>query len=75
MANNVLFYFFNIYSKFFMFYLYLLHDTLLVVVAQRPAEFVIVHCWAVLLDPPSTRHLSGTRHTVSNLRQLKGNSI
>lgn len=36
---------------------YLLHDPLLVVVAQRPAQLVVVHGGSVLLDPPPAGHL------------------
>ena len=35
----------------------LLHDALLVVVAERAGELVVVHGGAVLLHAPSTRHL------------------
>ena len=34
-----------------------LHDSFLVVVAQRPTQFVVVHSRSVLLDAPSTRNL------------------
>lgn len=38
----------------------LLHDSLFIVVAQRSAEFIVVHRRSVLLDPPPTRHLCQT---------------
>ena len=37
---------------------HLLHDALLVVVAQRAAQLVVVHRRAVLLDAPTPRNLS-----------------
>lgn len=36
---------------------YLLHDSFLVVVTQRPAQLVVVHCWSVFLDAPTPCHL------------------
>lgn len=38
----------------------LLHDSLFIVVAQRSAEFIVVHRRSILLDPPPTRHLCQT---------------
>lgn len=40
---------------------YLLHDSLLIVVAQRAAEFVVVHGWTVLLHAPQPCNLGGVR--------------
>lgn len=37
--------------------MYLLHDSLLVVIAQRAAELVVVHGWTVLLHTPQPGHL------------------
>ena len=34
-----------------------LHDSFLIVVAQRATQLVIVHGWPVLLDAPAARHL------------------
>lgn len=45
---------------------HLLHDSLLIVVAERTAKFVIVHSWPVLLNAPTPGHLpSKQNHTVS----------
>lgn len=41
--------------------LYLLHDSLLIVIAQRAAELVIVHGWTVLLHAPQPGNLSRRR--------------
>lgn len=38
-------------------FLYLLHDSLLVVIAQRAAELVVVHGWTVLLHAPQPGNL------------------
>ena len=43
------------------FLLYLLHDSLLVVVAQRAAELVVVHGWTVLLHAPQPGNLRRRR--------------
>lgn len=40
--------------------LYLLHDALLVVVAQRAAQLVVVHGGPVFLNAPATSHLTHT---------------
>ena len=37
--------------------MYLLHDSLLVVIAQRATELVIVHGWTVLLHAPQPGNL------------------
>lgn len=37
--------------------LYLLHDSLLVVIAQRATELVVVHGWTVLLHAPQPGNL------------------
>lgn len=36
---------------------HLLHDALLIVIAQRSAELVVVHGWPVLLDAPTPSNL------------------
>lgn len=41
-------------------FLYLLHDSFLVVVAQRAAQLVVVHGGAVLLHTPQSGHLRRT---------------
>lgn len=38
---------------------YLLHDSLLVVIAQRATELVVVHGWTVLLHAPQPGNLRG----------------
>lgn len=43
---------------------YLLHDPLLVVVAQRAAQLVVVHRRSVLLDPPPAGHLETGPNTL-----------
>lgn len=53
---------------------YLLHDSFLVVVAQRSAEFVIIHCRPVLLYPPPTSHLYHT-HTQKHTHKQSVNSV
>lgn len=50
--------FFTFTMFYFYILFYLLHDSLFVVVTKRPAEFVIIHGWPVLLYPPSTCHLN-----------------
>lgn len=42
-------------------FLYLLHDSLLVVIAQRTTELVIVHGWTVLLHAPQPGDLRRRR--------------
>lgn len=38
------------------------HDVLVVVVAEGPAEFIVVHIGLALPLPPAPRHLVGVRH-------------
>lgn len=45
----------------FFFFSYLLHDSLLIVVAQRTAQLVVVHCRTILLYPPAARNLCYTQ--------------
>lgn len=40
---------------------YLLHDSLLVVIAQRATELVVVHGWTVLLHAPQPGNLGGVK--------------
>lgn len=54
---------------------YLLHYTLLVVVPQRSAQFVVIHRRSILLNTPSTSHLNGIKerkkkyHFINNFRE------
>lgn len=43
---------------------YLLHDSLLIVIAQRAAELVVVHGWTVLLHAPQPGNLRRERSDV-----------
>ena len=52
---------------------YFLHDTLLVVVAQGPTEFVIVHRGSVLLDAPTSRYLQDTEAKIKACLKLSTN--
>lgn len=36
---------------------YFLHYSLLIVIAQRATQFVVVHGWTVFLHPPKSGHL------------------
>lgn len=38
---------------------HLLHDVLVVIIPERPAELVIVHVWLALTFAPLARHLVG----------------
>lgn len=46
--------------------LYLLHDALLIVVAERSAQLVIVHGRPVLLDSPASGHLDIPKHALNS---------
>lgn len=64
---------------------YLLHDSLLVVIAQRAAELVVVHGRTVLLHPPQPGHLrtnstgdvkaahllTSTEHSIQFIRKIE----
>lgn len=50
------------------------HDVLVVVVAQRPAQLVIVHVGLTLAFAPSPRHLVGIRHLELTVGPLPGDA-
>lgn len=43
-----------------------LHDALLVIVSERPAQLVVVHGRSVLLQSPSSSHLRDTEHKITD---------
>ena len=55
--------------------MYLLHDALLVVVAQRTAQLVVVHGRTVLLHTPQPRHLGMGEEREKEEREEKGGDL
>lgn len=57
--------------------MHLLHDSLLVVIAQRATEFVIVHGWTVLLHAPQPGNLRrGSKgRQIGREDSRKGNAV
>lgn len=51
---------------------YLLHDSLLIVIAQRAAELVIVHGRTVLLHAPQPGNLRRKRSNIFDLDDVEG---
>lgn len=54
-----------------LFFFYLLHDSFLIVVTQRSAEFVIIHRWTILLDAPAASDLCRNGQNKSSTVSLK----
>lgn len=50
---------------------YLLHNSLLIIVAQRAAKFVVIHGWTVLLHPPESCNLEYQNKTIKTIRAGK----